>query len=442
MDQQRKSDAELFDEAKKVLEMNDRGSHTVPAPGLYPHQWLWDSCFIAIGMRHYDIERAQREILGLFRGQWANGMLPNIILSKEKHGSHDIWRSWANHNAPENVHTSGITQPPMVAEAVVRVGEKMHKRERRIWYQAVLPGLLAYHQWIYKERDPHGEGLALLVHPWETGLDNTTPWMSALHEHQLASWIRLVDKLKLGWIINLFRSDTKTIPAEERMDVIDSLALYSTHRRLRRKNYDVQRILAHALFTIEDVNFNAMLIRANQQLVEIAKEVRHELPPELVESMHKTEKAFEQLWDPYSSEYYSREFVSHRLLKTSSIGALIALYTGTISKDRAEKLVKMLEDEHRFGSNFPVPTVPLDSELFKPFNYWQGPTWVNTNWLIIDGLKRYGFHDHAAALRESTIEMVARFGFSEYFNPIDGAPAGVENFSWTAALTIDLLKSH
>jgi hypothetical protein len=36
--------------------------------------------------------------------------------------------------------------------------------------------------------------------------------------------------------------------------------------------------------------------------------------------------------------------------------------------------------------------------------------------------------------------MVAGHGFYEYFNPLNGRGAGAANFSWTAALTIDLLK--
>jgi len=54
---------DLADAAQKVLKENDRGNFTIPAEGLYPHQWLWDSCFIAIGLRHTDLDRAQTEIL-------------------------------------------------------------------------------------------------------------------------------------------------------------------------------------------------------------------------------------------------------------------------------------------------------------------------------------------------------------------------------------------
>jgi hypothetical protein len=35
--------------------------------------------------------------------------------------------------------------------------------------------------------------------------------------------------------------------------------------------------------------------------------------------------------------------------------------------------------------------------------------------------------------------MVAKSGFAEYFDPNTAEPLGADNFSWTAALTIDLL---
>ena len=94
-----------------------------------------------------------------------------------------------------------------------------------------------------------------------------------------------------------------------------------------------------------------------------------------------------------------------------------------------------------FSTPWPVPSVPQNSSYFDPYKYWQGPTWVNTNWLIIDGLTRYGFLAEAKLLKEKTLELVEKSGFYEYFNPLDGGPAGAANFSWTAALTIDLVKS-
>jgi hypothetical protein len=438
--------ASLADRAKAVLKKNDQGSFTIPAQGIYPHQWLWDSCFIAIGMRHYDLERAKLEIFGLLKGQWSNGMVPHMIINpivRDDHGKRlrdsKVWRSWLSPYSPDDISTSGITQPPMLAEAIVRIGEKMRWPERRTWYKSVYPGLVAYHQWLYTERDPHREGLTLQIHPWETGMDNTPPWMSELHDHLLPFWIRLLSKSRLDTVFGWFRSDVKYAPIEQRESNTDALALYDIQRRFRRKHYDFDKIINHSLFAIEDSCFNSILARANNHLTEIAKSLRVELPEQLSESIKKTEAIFDELWDPISNEYFSRDFVTHRPLKQSSIATLLPLYSGIITQERAEILVKMIESEHIFGPAYPIPSVPLNSPWFMQNCYWQGAAWVNTNWLIIDGLRRYGFDKHADALKESTLELIEKSGFYEYFNPVTGDPAGVDNFSWTAALAIDLL---
>ena len=434
----------LLDHAAQVLHDNDHGLYTIPAHGLYPHQWLWDSCFIAIGLRHLDVERAKIEILSLLRAQWRNGMLPHIIFTpgKKQRMHSGVWDSWLSPFSPDDVTTSGISQPPIVAEAVVRIGEKMTLAERRSWYRQVWPNLLAYHQWLYTERDPHHEGLVLQIHPWETGLDDNPAWMSELNDHLLPWWITLLQKSKLEFIVGRMRLDTRYIPSGQRPTNVEALALYSIQRRLRRKAYDINKILDHTFFAIEDLAYNSILIRNNEHLKQIAKTLSVDIPEDIAERMELSAKTLEELWDPYTEQYYPRDFVTHRLLKEPTIESLLPLYAGTIDKERAALLVKSLENEHMFGPAFPVPSTPLNSPWFDPNRYWQGPSWINMNWLIIDGLKRYGYHDHAEALRESTLELVQKHGFYEYFNPISGDPLGAQNFSWTAALTIDMVKAH
>ena len=434
---------DISDRAIEVLRKNDKGLYTIPAEGRYPHQWLWDSCFIAIGQRHYDVERARMEIMGLLRGQWSNGMIPHMIFTpgyKQYRSAHGIWESWVSPFAPDDVSTSGITQPPIIAEAVVRIGEKMKLPERRSWYRQVFPALLSYHEWLYRERDPHGEGLVLQIHPWETGLDTTPPWIAELHEHLLPWWIRFLEKTKLEYFASLFRVDTHFVPMEERYPTVDAMALYDVQRRLRRKEYNIDRILNHSLFAIEDLTFNCILMRANDHLLAIAKTLRADIPPELLKRIEHGRRTLEELWDPYTEQYYSRQFVTHKLCKEPSIATLMPLYAGTISPERAATLVKMLENEHLFGPAHPVPSVPLNSPWFNPKMYWQGPTWLNMNWMIADGLRRYGYKDHAEALIESSLELVKDGNFYEYYNPLDGKPLGAPNFSWTAAVALDWLK--
>lgn len=432
----------LDEQARAILAANDRGKYTIPAENLYEHQWLWDSCFIAIGLRHIDIERAQSELQSLVRGQWNNGMLPNMIFSNDPKYRLDrnVWRSWINPNSPDSVATSGITQPPMLAEAVWQIGQKLNLAERRTWYKDMLPHIVAYHEWLYADRDPHNEGLVLLLHPWETGLDNTPPWTHQLHEHAMPTWIRLIRWLHADTIIGFFRRDRHYIPPGQRLSTLETLSYFDAQRRLRRKAYDTLKILDHALFSIEDLTYNSIFIRANTRLRDIAKTLHHELPPELIARMEQTERALENLYDPYHKSYWSRDFITHNLLKQPSIAGLMPLYAGSISKEKAAILVRQLEDERAFGPTFPVPSVPVSSPDFNPDCYWQGPAWVNTNWLIIDGLRRYDYTDHADALTESTLDMVRRSGFAEYFDPITGEPLGAHNFSWTAALVVDLLQ--
>ena len=432
----------LEEELIAILHENDRGTHTIPAAGLYPHQWLWDSCFIAIGLRHIDVDRAQSELVSLIRGQWANGMLPNIIFSNAAAYRRDrnFWRSWINPNSPDGVATSGITQPPMLAEAVWQVGQKLSLAERHSWYKLMLPHIIRFHQWLYADRDPHGEGLVLLLHPWETGLDNTPPWTYELHEHLMPGWIRAIRWAHLDGVIGFFRRDRHYIPPGQRLSTLETISYFAAQRRLRRKAYDSLKVLDHGLFSIEDLTYNCIFVRANTRLRDMAKTARIDLPADLLASMAKSEKSLEGLFDPYARTYWSRDFVTYRLLKQPSIASLMPLYAGTISKERAEHLVRQLENEHVFGPAFPVPSVPLDSPQFDPERYWQGPSWVNTNWLIIEGLRQYGYHDHAEALTETTIEMVHAGGAAEYFDPTTGEPLGAHNFSWTAALTLDLLN--
>ncbi len=433
----------LLEQAKEVLKQNDRGKWTVPAGELYPHQWLWDSCFIAIGLRHINLERAKTELTSLLRGQWINGMLPNIIFAPDHHLQRDrqIWQSWLSPYAPHNVATSGLTQPPMLAEAVTRVGQKMKLPERRSWYARMYPHLVAYHQWLYGERDPHQEGLVILLHPYESGLDNSPPWISELRKHSMPWWIKAIEKARLDRLINKVRRDTRHIPPGQRMSNIEAMAFWAALARLRRKAYNSEAILSHSLFAVEDLVFNSILIRANSLLKEIAKTINRPLPKDLLAAFERAEAALDKLWDEEAGQYFSRSFISHKLIKEPSVATLLPLYSGVVSPERAKQLVSLLDDPKLFAIRWPIPSVPVNSEFFDPLKYWQGPTWLNINWLIIDGLSRYGFDKEADNLRQRSLELVGMSGLSEYFSPLDGQPVGAPNFSWSAALSIDLLRS-
>src|SRR5689334_11256517 len=115
----------LWNAALKVLRANDLGGWTKPAPRLYPHQWSWDSAFIAIGLAHVNPERAVREMEALFDAQWNDGRVPHIVFNPRAHDyfpGADWWASASTSPvAPREPATSGLIQPPVHAIALERL---------------------------------------------------------------------------------------------------------------------------------------------------------------------------------------------------------------------------------------------------------------------------------------------------------------------------------
>jgi Glycosyl hydrolase family 63 C-terminal domain len=429
----------LRETAIGVLRENDLGQITRPSPTLYPHQWLWDSCFIAIGLRHIDPARAAAEVLSLLRGQWPTGMIPHVIFAETAdfyHAGPQRWRCDRVTTTAGGVQTTGITQPPMIADAAVRVGEMMTPSDRQRFYRALLSGLIRFHEWLHTERDPDDDGLVCLVHSWESGMDNTPSWMEMTRPVTPLS-VKVLRRLNGDDALDALRRDSKDVPPEERLTSADLFTLYKIVRALRRSRYDFREIRTTDVPLVQDVAFNAIMVRADEQLVRIADEVGDPLPPWLLRSMRRAREAIERLWA--DGTYYSRDFRTRQLIPQETIAGFLPLYAGVVPDDRVDKMIKMMFSP-RYWSRYGVSSVPIDSPNFMPRCYWQGPVWININWLIADGLERYGRLDAAETLRQSTIDVIAASGgMHEYYSPLDGSGAGSNRFSWTAALLVDLL---
>jgi Trehalase len=434
--------ASLASLAQGVLDRNRRGGWTCPADGFYPHQWLWDSCFVAIGLARYDPERAVSELQALCRGQWANGMFPHMIFADGVRdvGSRRIWQSHKFPDAPRDVETSCITQPPLMAIAAWHVATALAAPERRTFLEDLYPRIVEYHRWLYRERDSEDRGLVTLIHPWECGLDTTPPWMRALRHMQAPWWLRVSLRLHLARVARFFRRDTRFAPAAERTSDDDGLRMLVLVHRAKRHGFDLRAMPRATSVLIEDVAFNAMLAAANRSLAQIAGELGAALDGDLERSMRKTERAVEGLWDEESARYYSRDAVSGDAIRIPTVATFLPLWGGCPSKERAARLVELLRAGSGYWPPFPVPSVPTDVPQFDASRYWKGPTWVNMNWAIVQGLLVYGETEVANELRRRTLDMVERAGFSEYFSALTGGGFGADEFSWTAALVLDLLE--
>lgn len=433
------SRVDLARAALDVLDRNRRGDWTCPASGIYPHQWLWDSCFIAIGLAHIDSERAAAELRALFRGQWRNGMLPHMIFTAGDAASRRVWRSHRFADAPPGVDTSCITQPPVAAIAVRHVAGFLAPESRAAFVGELYPNLVRYHRWLYQGRDPHRRGLVTLIHPWESGLDTTPPWIEALHRLPAPWWLRVALRLRVLRLVRALRRDTHLIPAAERSTDDDGLRMLVLLQRLRRRRYDLRSIAPSKSVLVEDLAFNALLVVANRALADLARTTGTAIDDELAARFATTELALEELWHAPTSQYRARDATSGELIDAPSVATLLPLWT-PIAPERAEALVHLLAEGSGFWPAFPVPSVPTDAAGFDPRRYWNGPTWVNINWIVVQALRHRGEDKLAEQLRTRTLTLAEQSGFAEYFSPLDGEALGAEPFSWTAALVLALLE--
>jgi glycogen debranching enzyme len=391
----------LAERARATLATNDMGSFFRPGPEIYPFQWNWDSALIAIGLARVDAERGRAEIRSLLRGQWDDGMVPHIVfhvVDPDYVPGPELWSSRACPSAPD-VPTSGITQPPVLATAV-RV---LHEAEPDVAFlEEVVPRLERWHRWLHDQRGADG-GLVAVFHPWEAA-DNSPRFDEALSA-----------------IPDNGPEPPRHGAAEERPTDADYRRYLALVERLRAHEY--RPPLAGAPFVYPDLTFNAVLAVAEEDLAVLWRE--------LGEDATRAAAAASRLHGALAGRSDGYE----------TIDSLLPLYAGAADARRVYD--DALWSPERFGPSAEAPwavtTTSKASAAFDPRRYWRGPVWINVNWFLVRGLERSGLAEEAGELRRMTLELVDRSGFAEYYDPRNGEPLGSRSFSWSAALTLDLL---
>lgn len=374
--------------------------YTRPAPSTYEHQWLWDSCFHAIILRHFDLEMAHDELLSVIAHQVKDGsdagMIPHMTYWNG--GGAELWG---------RDDRSIITQPPLIAVAAMLVYEKTDdKNKGKALLQRLYEPLAAYHEWFDRRRDPDNDNLVALIHPWETGWDSLQRWDKPMY---------------------LSADPTDDEARLARKNLVVKLIEYDC---------DAVKLAEAGYFHVETCDFNAIRAADLENLSKIAAILGK---PDDAEKYRQQCAAVRQAITEKlvrDGKVCDLAGLDEKPIDEPAANEFVALFGGAIQK-QSQEIIRRLQTPENWPI-YPIPTCPTNAPLYVGNRYWRGNTWLQVNWLVWNALKDYGYSELAHDLTRRSLALVEKHDFHEYFNPLTGEGHGSFPHSWSA-IVLDML---
>ena len=294
-----------------------------------------------------------------------------------------------------------------------------------------LPKIVKYFTWWKTTRDLDRKGIVTILHPWESGLDLSPAYDSAMslpvRYRARPYWWNLYPKLiRLVLIYNLwYRWDQKKILAPERPP-----ATFASK------------------FEVQDIAVNSVYSAGWGILGDLASKYDHDLASECYQNQQYFERGvLENLWDEskkrFVTGYKSPSDNSQKYHSVRTVQILFPLLLSSISAEQVEDIMKLLTDEDEFWLPAAVPSVSKAEPEYNPVQdtdlLWRGPTWGFPNWFIMEGLQKQGRSDVLRALMDKWIWTVQTGGIWEMYNPETAVGYGAEGLGMST-LIVDWLR--
>ncbi|MGD9495374.1 MAG: amylo-alpha-1,6-glucosidase [Armatimonadota bacterium] len=209
----------------------------------------------------------------------------------------------------------------------------------------------------------------------------------------------------------------------------------------------------------DHIDINAMAVQEMQMLARMAEALGYSSDWQ-ARADALAARVNERLWHEEIGLYFDRGPGEDpgEWMTMKSAACFLPLIAGIPTQEQARCMVEEhLTNEREFWGDTPVPTVAFDEPQYSD-DMWRGPTWMNVNFLIWEGLHRYGFHDIAAELRRRSMAAIEKWycgveaalgGVFEYYDPRGavhpfwlhrkggqcgiGGISVIRDYGWTAA---------
>ena len=193
------------------------------------------------------------------------------------------------------------------------------------------------------------------------------------------------------------------------------------------------------------------MVISGKVLIEMGKILGHEQDTVwLVEEVEMlTSLINDKLWSEQDAFYY--DMWRSGLSGVKSIGAYWSLLADIVPPERLPRLIAHLENPAEFKRPHRVPTLSADHpEYHEDGHYWKGSVWAPTNYMVLKGLERVGYHDLAYEIGCNTLENVVEVYKQtgtvwENYSPehaCPGKPAKSDFVGWTGLIPIAVLIEY
>jgi alpha,alpha-trehalase len=198
------------------------------------------------------------------------------------------------------------------------------------------------------------------------------------------------------------------------------------------------------------VDLNALLYKYEMDFARAARllDDKREAGEWETAARHRKETMDELMWDKGRGLYYDYNFDKQKRSSVSSLAAYYPLWAGMVDEDQARHLVRALRRFENKGGLATTDTLPIGQYVLGSVpTQWAYPNgWAPLHFLIVEGLKRYGYEGDARRVAQKWLKtnldwFQTHKVFLEKYNvvapdkpPAKGLYPSQTGFGWTNAV--------
>jgi len=356
-----------------------------PGGPYYKGQWIWDTMFVVDLLSI--LPGKEKVIREIFQNYWD-------FQDRWNRSAPDYARDMitvAIKTAPQEVRR--FSQIPILAWGVERVYRR--NGDRKLLEQC-LSRLERFHEWFWRERDLHNNGL-LVVGAYSGKLQHAK-WETFDYECNMDGMRMTVHPKRKGPHEGPWYGDI-CVPGNTAYLIL------------------AERSLARLAAIVGDT---AMASRRKRRMEKGIQGMR------------------DHMWDEEAGTFLSVKRDTLEKIPVATIGSWMPLVAGVPTQAMADRMAEVLASP-AWQTPLPVPTVDSTDRRYRSNGFWRGDVWPPTNYQIAAGLAAYGHAELAADICDKSIANAIKNGISEHYDSMTGRPLGVRDYCMSCTLATMML---